>query len=48
MAQRNRLVHEYDKIDNELIWDVATVHVPRLIEQIEPLIPPLPSDDVAP
>src|SRR5947209_5843925 len=47
MAQRHRLAHEYDKIKHELIWDVATVHVPRLIQQIEPLIPPLPPDDAA-
>src|SRR5258706_4627513 len=45
MAQRHRLAHEYDKIKNELIWDVATAHVPKLIQQIEPLIPPLPPDD---
>ncbi len=39
MAQRHRLAHEYGEIDDALIWNVATVHVPRLIEQIEPLTP---------
>jgi len=39
-AQRHRLAHQYGEIDNELIWRVATVHIPRLIEQIEPLTPP--------
>jgi len=42
MAQRHRLAHEYGEIDDALIWTVATVHVPRLIEQIAPLTPPLP------
>src|SRR3954471_22208973 len=42
MAQRHRLAHEYGDIDNALIWRVATVHVPQLIRQIEPLIPPAP------
>lgn len=42
MAQRHRLAHKYGEIDDSLIWKVATVHVPKLIEQIEPLIPPAP------
>jgi uncharacterized protein with HEPN domain len=42
MAQRHRLAHEYGDIDNSLIWTVATVHVPALIAQLEPLIPPAP------
>src|SRR5687768_627827 len=44
MAQRHRLAHEYGEIDNGLIWRVATVHVPELIVQITPLIPPPPSE----
>jgi uncharacterized protein with HEPN domain len=40
MAQRHRLAHQYGEIDDELIWRVATVHVPRLIEQVEPPAPP--------
>src|SRR5687768_17079790 len=42
MAQRHRLAHEYGDIDNRLIWHVATVHIPELIVQITPLIPPAP------
>lgn len=40
IAQRHRLAHEYGIVDDRIIWTVATVHVPRLIEQIEPLLPP--------
>jgi uncharacterized protein with HEPN domain len=36
------LAHEYGEINNALIWDVANVHLPRLIVQIEPLVPPPP------
>jgi uncharacterized protein with HEPN domain len=39
-AQRHRLAHEYGEIDDDLIWKVATVHVPELIRQLRPLIPP--------
>ncbi len=42
IAQRNVLIHEYDDIDYKEIWQVATLYLPRLIEQIRPLIPPLP------
>jgi uncharacterized protein with HEPN domain len=38
MAQRHRLAHEYGEIDDGIIWTVATVHVPRLIAQLEPLV----------
>ena len=44
IAQRNVLIHEYDDIDYKQIWEVATFHLLRLIEQIRPLIPPLPPD----
>ena len=44
IAQRNVLIHEYDDIDYKEIWEVATFHLPRVIEQIRPLIPPLPPE----
>jgi uncharacterized protein with HEPN domain len=44
IAQRNVLIHEYDDIDFKEIWEVASFHLPRLIDQIRPLIPPLPPD----
>ena len=33
IAQRNVLIHEYGDIDYKEIWQVATFHVSRLIEQ---------------
>jgi uncharacterized protein with HEPN domain len=44
IAQRNVLIHEYDDIDYREIWQVITFHLPRLIDQIRPLIPPLPPE----
>jgi uncharacterized protein with HEPN domain len=44
MAQRNILAHEYATVRNDLIWTVATVHVPAFIGVLEPLIPPPPAD----
>ena len=45
VAQRNVIIHEYDVLELESIWEVATVHAPALVRQLEPLIPPLPSTE---
>ena len=42
-AQRHVLAHEYGEIKHDRIWRVATVHIPELIGQLEPLIPPPPA-----
>lgn len=46
IAQRHVLAHEYGEIRNDLMWRVATVHVPALIEILQPLIPPPPGESV--
>ncbi|MGE5612070.1 MAG: DUF86 domain-containing protein [Bacillota bacterium] len=45
MAQRHVLAHEYGDIDHELIWRVATVHIPDLIAKLEPLVPLPPNEE---
>jgi uncharacterized protein with HEPN domain len=40
IGMRNVLVHEYDQIDVDELWDAATISIPRLIAQLEPLVPP--------
>ena len=42
IAQRHVLAHQYGEIEDDLIWKVATVHIPVLIAALEPLIPPPP------
>ena len=44
MATRHILAHEYDEIDNDIVWQIATVYVPEMLEKIRPLIPPPPPD----
>lgn len=44
IAQRHRLVHEYGGVRHDLIWAVATEHIPELIRLMEPLMPPPPPD----
>lgn len=37
-GMRNFLVHDYDGIQWELVWDTAQKELPKLIESIEPLL----------
>lgn len=45
IAQRHVLAHEYGEIKLELIWRVATLRIPELIEILEPLVPPSPPEE---
>ncbi len=40
IGQRNRLIHEYFRVNQATVWDTITNNLPALIEQIEPLVPP--------
>lgn len=37
-TQRHRLIHEYMGIEHRRIWDVATVHVPPLVQRLEAIL----------
>lgn len=39
-GMRNRIIHEYFRLDLDLLWSAAHEDVPKLIEQLKPLIPP--------
>ena len=36
---RNRLVHEYDNIDLQVVWDISQTEMADLILKIKPLLP---------
>ena len=44
MATRHILAHDYDEVNDETVWRIATVHIPELVEHIEPLLAPPPPD----
>ena len=46
IVQRHVLAHEYGEIKHELLWKVATVHIPELISNLEGLVPPPPETEV--
>ena len=38
ISMRNRVIHGYDKVDNEIIWGTIVGHLPTLKEEIEKLL----------
>jgi uncharacterized protein with HEPN domain len=38
VGMRNRLVHGYDQLDLDVLWDATVSHVPKLLEQVEVLL----------
>lgn len=38
ISMRNRVIHGYDKIDNEIIWGTIVRHLPTLKIEIENLL----------
>jgi uncharacterized protein with HEPN domain len=39
-GMRNRLVHEYDEIDLDVVWDTAVNALPSLILELKKVVPP--------
>jgi len=39
-GMRDVLIHSYNDVDLELVWEAATQSIPDLIAWIEPLLPP--------
>lgn len=42
-CMRHLLVHEYEKVDWDVIWETITIHVPAFLSYVEPLVPDVPS-----
>jgi uncharacterized protein with HEPN domain len=38
IGMRNRLIHGYDALDYDILWDVLANHAPRLVTQIPVII----------
>ena len=39
-GMRDRLIHEYDRVDLDVVWNVVERDVPDLVARLEPLAPP--------
>ena len=38
VGMRNRLVHGYDQLDLDVVWDATVNHVPKLLKQVETVL----------
>jgi uncharacterized protein with HEPN domain len=38
VGTRNRIIHGYDKVSDDLIWSVVINHLPKLKEEVQKLI----------
>jgi uncharacterized protein with HEPN domain len=38
-AMRNRLIHGYDEVDLNVVWNTATIDAPKLLRELEPFLP---------
>ncbi len=45
IGMRNRLVHDYWRINFAILWDVATNEIPPLIDTLERLVPESPKSN---
>ena len=43
VGTRNRLIHGYDDVDYDILWDIVTVDFPPLASQIRTLVPAGPA-----
>ncbi|MEM9244627.1 MAG: DUF86 domain-containing protein [Cyanobacteria bacterium P01_F01_bin.153] len=41
-GMRNRLVHEYDDVNLDIVWNVIQTEIPTLIEELKSQVPPEP------
>ena len=42
VGMRNRLIHGYDAVDSDVLWDTLSDDLPRLIDELEKTVPPEP------
>jgi len=43
-SMRNRLIHGYDFVDYDILWQTVTEDLPALVAALEPLVPTLRQD----
>ncbi len=39
IAMRNVMIHDYDEIDLVIVWDTVQGDLPKLVEQLEKIVP---------
>ena len=39
---RHKVVHDYLGVDEDIVWQVVTGDLPKLVAVLEPIVPPMP------
>jgi hypothetical protein len=42
VGMRHKVVHDYLGVDEDIVWQVVAEDLPKLVESLEPLVPPAP------
>src|SRR5881628_158257 len=40
IGMRHKVVHDYLGVDEDIVWRVVTEDLPKLVEALEPIVPP--------
>jgi uncharacterized protein with HEPN domain len=40
VGMRNRLIHGYDQVDHDILWDTIEIDMPPLIKELERILEP--------
>jgi uncharacterized protein with HEPN domain len=40
IGMRNVLIHRYDSVDLDVVWDTVVYHLPRVVATLESIVPP--------
>jgi uncharacterized protein with HEPN domain len=43
IGTRNRLIHGYDAVDYDILWDIVTTDFPTLADQLKRILPDAPA-----
>ena len=44
VGARNRLAHDYERIDWDIIWKIVRESIPGLLDSLDAIIPPTPEE----
>ena len=42
IGMRHKVVHDYLGVDEDIVWQVVTEDLPKLVAALEPIVPPTP------
>jgi uncharacterized protein with HEPN domain len=45
IGMRNRVIHDYGSINLTTVWEVVNFDIPKLIAELEKILPPVETDD---